>query len=102
MKRRFTDAFYELRCKWDITLPDGSKAQCGRAQKIGQLCTQHAKMHATMTCEYCGMNDDLPPDHCTDCTRPNEQHECVYQNGDGTCLECAELARISGQLPVKA
>lgn len=68
---RFVDAFTDQRCQWDVTLRDGSKAQCGRAKKVGQLCTQHAKMHAAMTCEYCGLNDELPPDHCMDCERPD-------------------------------
>lgn len=25
-------------------------------------------------CEYCGGNDETPPDHCMDCARPNQQH----------------------------
>lgn len=72
-KRRFVDAPTDLRCQWDITLPDGSKAQCGRRHTNGNLCTQHAKMHARPFCEYCGGNDELPPDHCADCTRPGNE-----------------------------
>jgi hypothetical protein len=70
--RRWRDPFGELRCQWDITLRDGSKAQCGRRKALGQLCTQHDKMHAQWACEYCGGNDELPPDHCMDCSRPPE------------------------------
>ena len=69
-KRRFVDAFTDLRCEWTVTLPVGSAAQCGRAKKVGQLCTQHAKIHKRWACAYCGGNDELPPDHCVDCTRP--------------------------------
>ncbi len=72
-KRRFVDAPQDMRCQWEITLRDGSKAQCGRARKVDQLCTQHAKMLAEMSCEYCGLNDELPPDHCTDCSRPRAE-----------------------------
>lgn len=72
-KRSFKDAPADLRCQWDITLRDRSKAQCGRARKPGrQLCAQHQKIYDAMGCEYCGLNDELPPDHCTDCTRPTE------------------------------
>lgn len=72
MTRRFIDAPSELRCSWTVTLRDGSEAQCGRYRRLGdpQLCTQHAKMHAAWSCEYCGGNDELPPDHCMDCERP--------------------------------
>ena len=70
MKRRFIDAPTEQRCEAELTLKDGSLAQCGRYKKVGNLCTQHAKMTAAFRCEYCGGNDELPPDHCMDCTRP--------------------------------
>ena len=70
MSRRFIDAPYELRCGWTITLRDGSKAQCGRHHTNGRLCTQHEKMRAAWGCAYCGGNDETPPDHCMDCTRP--------------------------------
>lgn len=69
--RRFIDADAEQRCEWTVKLRDGSLAQCGRRHTDGQLCTQHAKMHARWSCTYCGGNDQLPPDHCMDCTRPN-------------------------------
>jgi hypothetical protein len=73
MTRRFVDAPQDFRCQWTIKLRDGSEAQCGRYITHGQLCTQHSKMHdAWPRCEYCGNNDELPPDHCTDCTRPTE------------------------------
>ena len=68
---RFVDAPTELRCEWDVTLRDGSKAQCGRRKRFGLLCAQHKKMHANWpVCEFCGNNDELPPGHCMDCTRP--------------------------------
>ena len=70
MSRRFIDAPADVRCEWTVTLKDGSQAQCGRRRTIGSLCTQHAKMAAAFRCEYCGGNDELPPDHCADCTRP--------------------------------
>lgn len=70
MKRRFFDAPAEQRCRWDVTLRDGSTAQCGRAHVDGVLCTQHAKMRAAWHCDYCGGNDAHPPEHCTDCARP--------------------------------
>lgn len=73
MARRFIDASAEERCEWTVTLRDGSTAQCGRRHTDGQLCTQHAKMAARWSCAYCGGNDELPPDHCADCTRPTDQ-----------------------------
>jgi hypothetical protein len=42
--RRFTDAPNDKRCMFDITLRDGSKAQCGRYRKLGCYCRQHAKI----------------------------------------------------------
>jgi hypothetical protein len=24
------------------------------------------------SCNYCGGNDELPPDHCMDCSRPQD------------------------------
>lgn len=69
-KRRFIDAPTEERCEATVTLTDGSLAQCGRYRKRGNLCTQHAKMTEAFHCEYCGGNDELPPDHCMDCARP--------------------------------
>lgn len=89
---RFMDAPNDVRCRWDITLPDGSKAQCGRRQKSGQLCTQHAKMHAGWNCTYCGGNDELPPDHCTDCTRPQPLTRCqAGRDGDCIAKQCPQL-----------
>jgi hypothetical protein len=70
-KRRYSAPPEHDRCRWDITLPgDGSGAQCMRRRMVGQLCTQHAKMYAAWSCEYCGGNDEFPPEHCMDCTRP--------------------------------
>lgn len=43
-KRTFVDAPYGKRCMADITLKDGSMAQCGRYRKIGILCRQHHKI----------------------------------------------------------
>lgn len=79
MKRRFIDAPSDERCAWEVTLADGSKAQCGRRHTDGQLCTQHARMKAAWSCEFCGGNDELPPDHCMDC-ESHEAHEGA-QNG---------------------
>ena len=42
-KRQFIDAPNAERCKADVTLSDGSKAQCGRRRKVGDLCLQHHK-----------------------------------------------------------
>jgi hypothetical protein len=69
MQRRFIDAPNELRCEWNITLRDGSKAQCGRYCRLGEyhLCAQHKKMHDAMRFPCCGGNDELPPGHCMDC-----------------------------------
>jgi hypothetical protein len=69
MKRVFIDALTEERCTWTVKLRDGSTAQCGRRKVVGDLCTQHAKI-AARSCEYCGGNDENPPDHCMDCARP--------------------------------
>lgn len=41
-KRRFIDAPQDERCKYDITLRDGSGAQCGRRKVDGDYCRQHA------------------------------------------------------------
>ncbi len=69
-KRVFICAHPDDRCKYVITLSDKSKADCGRRHVDGTLCRQHAKIVAAWACEYCGGNDELPPDHCMDCTRP--------------------------------
>lgn len=69
-KRRFIDALTEERCRWTITLPDKSEAQCGRRHIDGDLCAQHLKMHKRWCCEYCGGNDEYPTDHTVDCSRP--------------------------------
>ncbi len=68
--RRFSAARYPERCRADITLRDGSGAQCMRKCTVGELCTQHAKMADAFHCEYCGGNDEAIPDHCEDCARP--------------------------------
>ncbi|KAF1692693.1 hypothetical protein CSC64_06815 [Pseudoxanthomonas koreensis] len=67
--RRFIDAPTDMRCRWDVTLRDGSRAQCGRLRKHGDLCTQHQKMADTAHFPCCGGNDELPPDHTMDCQR---------------------------------
>lgn len=64
------DPILENRCAWAIKLRDGSEAQCGRHKAEGELCRQHAKMAARWSCNYCGGNDELPPNHCADCSRP--------------------------------
>ena len=71
-KRRFVDATADQRCIWTVTLRDGSSAQCGRRKVEGDLCTQHARMAARWSCDYCGGNDELPPDHTADCSRPQQ------------------------------
>lgn len=73
-RRSFTAPSIEYRCEWDITLrSDKSGAQCMRRKVAGEhLCRQHLKMLAAWSCEYCGGNDELPPDHCMDCTRPQQ------------------------------
>ena len=48
-KRRFIDAPISARCLYDITLKDGSGAQCGRYRKIGDYCRQHAAKMADYT-----------------------------------------------------
>lgn len=74
-RRRFVDAPTDLRCQWDITLPDASLVQCGRRHTDGRFCTQHTKMWAAgrSFCAYCGGNDETVPEHCTDCTRPGNE-----------------------------
>lgn len=67
MKRTFIDAPTEQRCAWTVKLADGSEAQCGRYRKIGDLCTQHHKMHDAMEFPCCGGNDEYPPEHTEDC-----------------------------------
>lgn len=57
MVRKFIDAPLENRCQWDITLKDGSKAQCGRRHVDGRFCRQHAKM-AAETKEYSALNNN--------------------------------------------
>jgi len=46
MKRKWTDAPNDQRCRYDITLRDGSKAQCGRRRVNGDYCKQHQNMEA--------------------------------------------------------
>jgi hypothetical protein len=61
----------EGRCAADRKpLSDGSLARCMRRATVGNLRAQHARMTAAFRCEYCGGNDELPPDHCLDCGRP--------------------------------
>lgn len=66
----YIDPPLDMRCAWEIALKDGSKAQCGRKHTDGQLCTQHQKMRRLFNCEYCGGNDENPPEHCQDCEKP--------------------------------
>lgn len=54
--RRFIDAQQEVRCKADVTLRDGSLAQCGRRRVVGDLCTQHAKIAGRKSCKFSGGN----------------------------------------------
>jgi hypothetical protein len=73
MRRSFTAPIDELRCRWDITLRgDKSGARCMRRIAVvgGSLCHQHTKMADRWSCAYCGGNDQTPPDHTMDCTRP--------------------------------
>jgi len=66
----------DQRCKADRRpLSDGSRARCMRRATAGALCAQHAKIAVTAAfhCEYCGGNDELPPDHRMDCTRPSAE-----------------------------
>jgi DnaJ-class molecular chaperone len=71
VRRAFTAPVDDDRCRWDISLRgDKSAARCMRRHTDGSLCTQHARIAARWSCEYCGGNDELPPDHCMDCTRP--------------------------------
>lgn len=41
---RFRDAPLACRCAFDITLKDGSGAQCGRRATHSDLCTQHWRL----------------------------------------------------------
>lgn len=50
MTRHFVDAPTAERCTATITLKDNSTAQCGRHRKVGELCTQHAKIAAECSC----------------------------------------------------
>jgi hypothetical protein len=43
-KRKFIDALNSVRCLQDITLSDGSRAQCGRRKVYGDFCKQHFKL----------------------------------------------------------
>ena len=75
MSRRFMAPADQERCIADRKpLSDGSAARCMRRATVqtifGNLCAQHARMTKEFHCEYCGGNDELPPDHCTDCERP--------------------------------
>lgn len=71
MRRAYMAPPEDQRCRWDIALrSDKSEAQCMRRKTVGDLCTQHAKMAADWSCEYCGGNDELPQDHTDDCDRP--------------------------------
>lgn len=49
---------------------------------------------APVFCEYCGGNDDDPPDHCMDCTRPGNTPVCSSCGGAG-CQDCAPEASPS-------
>lgn len=74
MKRHLEVPTDDQRCQWDINRNLGhSRYQCSRRKVIGDLCTQHAKMADAWHCEYCGGNDELPPDHTMDCDRPNRE-----------------------------
>lgn len=75
-RRQFVDATGADRCHADVTLRDKSLAQCGRRAVVGELCTQHAKIAARFSCEFCGGNDDPVPGHCMDCAKPpSVRHE---------------------------
>lgn len=79
---RFIDAPADERCEWTIKLRDGSGAQCGRRRVVGSLCTQHAKIAARWSCEYCGGNNELPPDRRADCGRPHARSTTTATAGN--------------------
>lgn len=66
---RFVDAPLAERCRWNITLRDGSLAQCGRRRMAGGWqCSQHQKIRERdFAC--CGGSDEWPPEHTQDCER---------------------------------
>jgi hypothetical protein len=70
-KRRYTAPPTNQRCRYDIRKPFGEGAQCMRRAVVDGMCRQHAAMARDSFCAYCGGNDDTPPDHTADCTRPN-------------------------------
>lgn len=43
-KRRFTAPPRDQRCVADVTLRDGSGAQCMRARVVDDLCRQHDRL----------------------------------------------------------
>lgn len=80
----------DQRCIWTVALRGGGAndvAQCMRSRTEGDLCKQHAKMAARWSCTYCGGNDEMPPDHCADCSRPG--------NEAGAAAEAAYWAKAS-------
>lgn len=74
--RAFTAAPNALRCKQDITLRDGSGAQCMRAARRDGLCIQHYRIAQASKCDCqapdavgvklvsmsCPVHNDLLPD----------------------------------------
>lgn len=70
MKRMFTAAFDDVRCRADIRLKDGSGAQCMRKRVNGRYCVQHTKIFDERF-KCCGGNDDgRRPEHTQDCEGP--------------------------------
>jgi hypothetical protein len=69
-----------------VTLPNGKhRPHCtcgwkGRASRSGDQANGQFSGHIARAtdlalpiatfCKYCGGNDETPPDHCMDCTRP--------------------------------
>lgn len=79
-KRNWTDAATAERCRYVITLRDGSTADCGRGRVIDGYCRQHDKM---MRCKKCGGR--------TVKRETGEGHFVAVLHEANNALECAPL-----------
>lgn len=71
MRRAFTAANNRVRCKADITLRDGSGAQCMREAKKNHLCLQHHRIANCPLCKGRGWYlERFSDSHRTACNHP--------------------------------
>jgi hypothetical protein len=85
---RWLEALKDIDALHHSQEPESVDAQKAIAD-MGQVLEQQAQ--EPVFCEYCGGNDENPPDHCMDCAQPQPEQE---PDAIGCqCAECGEWQR---------